>query len=198
MEKKCYKDKTKIKFLNNGGSIIFLFLLILAITSIFTLTLFQTKKTNEKIYRIHELYICHKHLKSTYLDYLEKQININHLLRTLSYANKLIHLKPTIAPLISSLKMGQETLYLFFHLKYKKKFICQGIIKNFFVTPGLLKRKVFFTRNKITNEILLRQNTKYFIYSKHIPYGIRTTYTYTKGKITHDSTLIKTTKSIFQ
>jgi hypothetical protein len=93
---------------------------------------------------------------------------------------------------IELIKKYQETIFFIFLFEISKLKICKSshIIWN--PNNDLLKRHIFFKRDKHTQEILYRNKSKTFIYSKYIKYLIQTTYR-KKGKDVKKSTdLIRT------
>lgn len=175
MERKYIQNQKKTQ-----GSVLIPCLILKLIFCVFFLTFLNAKKTNEKIYRLHELYSCHKSTTKNQMDYLSKQEKLNTALEHLAILKKIPHLKKATIPLIQICKTSQEVLYVLHNLSKLRDLNCTTSFLDKFNSDSILKRKVLFQRDKKSQAILYRKRSQQIICSKYINYKIKTIYT--KGK----------------
>ena len=165
-----YKKSSK----NNRGSALIFILLTNIILSLFSLTFLNSKKTNEKIYRLLELSKCHTKATTFEITYLKQQNDMNKMIKFVSILKKIPKTRALAVTISQTLKISQEILFHMRTFRLSSISECKTSNLLFFINKSILKRNSSFIRNKKTGEIISSKKIRYSISSKHIHYGTRT------------------------
>ncbi len=167
-----FKHKKSSK--NNRGTALIFILLTNIILSLFSLAFLNSKKTNEKVYRLLELSRCHTKATTFEITYLKQQNNLNKMIKSVSILKKIPKIRSVAATISKTLKMSQEILFHMRPFWLSSISECKTSNLLFFINKSILKRNTSFLRNKNTGEILSSKIISYLISSKYIHYGTRT------------------------